>query len=612
VLVVGVVALALYLLTLAPEVVAIDDDTLEFQMVALRGAIPHPTGYPLYAVLLALSARVVPFGEVAFRANLLSALLGAGAVALTFGVGRALGLRRFAALQGAAIFALSPTFWSQATVAEVYTLHALLSGGLVLCVLRWGREQAKRPSPALPVGAALFFGLGLAHHRTIVLWLPAIALYAMILFRQRGSTHTIPHSAFRIPRSAFRIPRFVLTLIAPLLLYLWLPLRAGVGSIDGTYEEVGFTCWVTACQYGSFFEDNALASARAPGFYATLTLVEVGWVALGLAAVGLVALWRRERPAWALLVAGLVVNGGFGMAYRVPDPEVFWLPVVWVLALLAGAGVEWLWSESRAVARAGRWVRLLVSLALAVVLAPLVVRWASTYSLVDRSRVGGPEAFNGRDVLSQPLPNGAVIIGLLGEVTYLRYLQEGQGLNPGVATVDVPADPLSERYAAVEEALAAGHHPFLTRELPGAGEPWSLSALGPLVEVLPAPRTEVPPGLWPLEVPMGEAVTLVGWTRSPIEGSNEERVTVAWRVEQPLTESLQVSARLIGENGTVHFQKDEVPLDNAYPTTMWRPGEVILDTYSFPPAPPGARYLLVLYRAADGSEVGRAEMDGGR
>jgi hypothetical protein len=210
------------------------------------------------------------------------------------------------------------------------------------------------------------------------------------------------------------------------------------------------------------------------------------------------------------------------------------------------------------------------------------------------------------------LPDGAVIVGLLGEVTYLRYLQEGQGLNPGVATVDAPADPLSERYVAVEEALAAGQRPFLTRELPGAGERWSLSALGPLVEVLPAPRTEVPTGLWPLEIPMGEAVTLAGWTRSPVVGSEEERVTVAWRVEEPITESLQVSARLVGEDGTVHFQKDEVPLDNAYPTTLWRPGEVILDTYSFPPAPPGARYLLVMYRAADGSEVGRAEMDGGR
>jgi hypothetical protein len=108
---------------------------------------------------------------------------------------------------------------------------------------------------------------------------------------------------------------------------------------------------------------------------------------------------------------------------------------------------------------------------------------------------------------------------------------------------------------------------------------------------------------------MGEAVTLAGWTRSPVEGSEEERVTVAWRVEQPVTESLQISARLVADDGTILYQRDEAPLDNAYPTTLWRPGEVILDTYSFPPAPPGARYLLVLYRASDGSEVGRAEME---
>ncbi|MGH2541335.1 MAG: hypothetical protein ACRDIB_00975, partial [Ardenticatenaceae bacterium] len=39
---VGIVALSVYLATLAPGVISIADDSLEFQLLALRGAIPHP------------------------------------------------------------------------------------------------------------------------------------------------------------------------------------------------------------------------------------------------------------------------------------------------------------------------------------------------------------------------------------------------------------------------------------------------------------------------------------------------------------------------------------------------------------------------------------------
>ncbi|MGD8515751.1 MAG: DUF2723 domain-containing protein, partial [Anaerolineae bacterium] len=46
-----VASLALYLQTLAPSVVTLFDDSLEFPLVAHRLAIAHPTGYPLYTLL---------------------------------------------------------------------------------------------------------------------------------------------------------------------------------------------------------------------------------------------------------------------------------------------------------------------------------------------------------------------------------------------------------------------------------------------------------------------------------------------------------------------------------------------------------------------------------
>src|SRR4051812_48410305 len=76
---------ALYLRTLAPTVVELFDDSLEFQLAGFRLAIAHPTGYPLYMLLLK-GFSLLPFGEVAGRANLASAVCAALAVGLVYAV----------------------------------------------------------------------------------------------------------------------------------------------------------------------------------------------------------------------------------------------------------------------------------------------------------------------------------------------------------------------------------------------------------------------------------------------------------------------------------------------------------------------------------------------
>ncbi|MGB8645180.1 MAG: DUF2723 domain-containing protein, partial [Anaerolineae bacterium] len=53
----------IYLRTLAPSVVEMFDDSLEFQLIASRMAIAHPTGYPLFSIVLKL-LTFLPFGDV--------------------------------------------------------------------------------------------------------------------------------------------------------------------------------------------------------------------------------------------------------------------------------------------------------------------------------------------------------------------------------------------------------------------------------------------------------------------------------------------------------------------------------------------------------------------
>ena len=113
--------LALYALTM-PRTVVLEDDGL-FLMAGEHLGISHPPGYPLYTLLCWLFMRLP--GNPAVLGHLSSAVLGAMACATLYVCARLLGSGRLAALGAAWLFGASSHFWSQAIIAEVYTLNAL-------------------------------------------------------------------------------------------------------------------------------------------------------------------------------------------------------------------------------------------------------------------------------------------------------------------------------------------------------------------------------------------------------------------------------------------------------------------------------------------------------
>ena len=84
VFVVLVLLLVVYLLTLAPTITWAHHGADGGDLVAAvaRGSIPHPPGFPTYLLLGDLFVRL-PWGNLAWRLNLMSAVLAAGAAALT-------------------------------------------------------------------------------------------------------------------------------------------------------------------------------------------------------------------------------------------------------------------------------------------------------------------------------------------------------------------------------------------------------------------------------------------------------------------------------------------------------------------------------------------------
>ena len=349
----GLAALILYVVTTAPSVATIFDDSLEFQVVLPTLGIAHPSGYPLYTLLGKLVTVLVPVRDAAGRLNLFSAVCAAAAVAMLFLVARRFAGSRPAALTAAAVFALSPTWWSQATIAEVYALNALFVAVFTYCLVRW--EEARlffaasslRRSDRWLWAASLTCGLGLAHHRMIALLLPAALIFIFwtdpLLLRQ--------------PR---RWLAPVALGLAPLLLYAYLPIRGQVvSSLDGAYQPTlsGTIDWITARGYGIFLTGNPFNIHRQWNDYLALFLGEIGLLTLIAALTGLYTAFTFQGRRAVFLLVATVTTVAFGVAYKVQDVAVFFLPSFMFLCIWAAIGLAPMFDRwpKGAHMRAGRW-----------------------------------------------------------------------------------------------------------------------------------------------------------------------------------------------------------------------------------------------------------------
>lgn len=190
-----VVSGAVYFYTAQPNVGLLDSG--EFIAAAQHFGVPHPTGYPLWTILAWLFQLVLPIGNAAWEVNLFSGFCGALAVGVTTLLassmlrwmmpywsknGRKASSVAVALIAGSfgLLFAFSFSFWTQAVIAEVYTLHGLLVG-LFLASLYW---WVRRPERDLPVLMTFFtFSLCMSNHH-LTLALAPLPLLVPLLVRR--------------------------------------------------------------------------------------------------------------------------------------------------------------------------------------------------------------------------------------------------------------------------------------------------------------------------------------------------------------------------------------------------------------------------------------------
>ncbi|MBI2322947.1 MAG: DUF2723 domain-containing protein [Chloroflexi bacterium] len=429
----SLLALALYLRTAAPTITWRNggDDSGDLVVAAATLGIPHPTGYPTYVVLGHL-ATWLPFGEVAYRLSLLSALSAALAVSLVGAlvyllarrsVGAPPALALLGALAGALAFGTSQLFWSQAAIPEVYALHLGFVSAIVFALVVWRAWGGER----WLVAAAALLGLGLGNHVTLALLLPA----ALPLVLDRPAPW----------RDGALRRRVALAFAAGLAIYLYLPWRGAQFPPllwGEPHHPAGLLAHVTGALYQRYLFLGAPGDALSRAAHvATLLVEQIGWPGFVLGVVGAWWLWQSDRR---LAVAGLVIVVGsafFAVNYYARDSEVYLLPLfaAWAVALGVGApALARVAGEALRVER--RWrVRLGLALAVAALLAT-ALQVPQTYARVDASADLTARDF-ARDVLAA-LPPRAVLLSDSDAHTFsLWYAQDVLGLRPDVAIVDL-------------------------------------------------------------------------------------------------------------------------------------------------------------------------------
>jgi len=633
----ALLAFVLYLRTLAPGVLG--GDSGEFQFAAWLGGFAHPTGYPLYLLLGWLWTHLLPLHDPAWRMNAFSALWGGVATGLVY----LLALRmlrqatanpwsRLLALFAALTFAVTPTFWSQATLAEVYTLNAALVAAILLGLVIWGQTGSRR----VLYLSALLYGLSLAHHRTTLLYLPAIVLFVWLVNRRRATTH-------RVTLSPRHLVTLLLLVLALLLLYLIIPLaaphapyfqiRVAPDQVLQLYRPTlaGFIEHISGQGFGSALGVGGSAAARLKGLPALFT-GELTVVGLALGLLGLIGLAVRAKPLLALTGLSVLAIVGFNLVYGIGDIYGYYIPayLIWVLWVALGLGTicdavrgRRGDTETRRHGEAEsvpaqhlprHWLALTICLvALALPVYQLITNFASH----DRSQDGTARAWDA--LLAQPIPQEAILVtndrDEMMPQWYLKYVEGRRADLTGLFPLIQPGPEWADVGAVTDQALRSGRPVYLIKPMDGLEVRFNLAPEGTLVRVT-GPTAAEPPAQAAGQT-FGDAIRLAGYDVAPdvLKPGGAAEITLRWQPITRLDADYTTFVHLVNANGDKIAQSDHRPGGVYYPTSLWKPGETLIDKHTLAlPADLGpAPYTIVvgLYdNAADFQHLGEPQQIG--
>jgi len=605
-------ALGLYLRTMAPGLLG--GDSGEFQFAAWRLGLAHATGYPLYLLLGWLWQHLLePLAiSPATALNALSALFGALAIGTLYIVMQnwlegPLILRRAIAVFSVLLLTVNPTFWSQSLIAEVYTLHILL-----LFLLFWAMQRLQQPSEMIgtppsssiiPLSKrlcfALLLGLALTHHAMTLLILPSLCLYLGYMIQSR--------------RNKIRPgwPALLALIVAalPLLLYLYIPLRSGPQSSPWYHQPLGDSMLTLYENDWASFVHFITGSSISVGFHSfaqawshltearLLWQIHFQWIGIVLIILGINFLIKqRNWPLLMLTVPYAILQQIFNLFYAIDDILVYYIPLYVVGIIWASFGVQSLvlkaWQLGNASAQEvqknsqlDRGQTFGIFVVVIACLLPLSLYRTYLPRLDQRESTTTQQAWE--SILAAEPPRDAILVSNdRNEIVPLFYLQhvEQRGLGiTGLFPLIRPSDDFADVGMVVESALKSGTRPvYLIKEMAGLEVKFRLeSVMPPLIHVRGLAASSLPDHL------QGDnfgPLRLLGynWLSHDDEREAEQQdveIALYWQVMDKIDQNYTTTIQLFDPMNNKIGQDDRQPGGYYYPTSLWKTGEILIDSH---------------------------------
>jgi hypothetical protein len=324
----AIVAAGVYLPRLLPSS-GYSPDTMKYHYIGAVLGISHAPGSPLYILINWVVAQI-PFGELAWRLNLLSAVAAASAAAALYLVCRELEGGRLPALVASLTLLTTAIFWEQSIVAEVYTPHATFLLASTWFLLRWHRTGATRDLGA----AAMLYGLSFGIHLMSWYFLPG--WIALLLAGPRSIVGRRHESMLVTVGAVAGMSTYVYYAIRPAMQPLYVEVE--IDSVRAFFD------YITG---GDFkrrmfaYDMQTMAGERMMWLFGLLR-ANLGLPILFASVGGLVVLFVRSVHLGVVVAAPVLLGSAYAMGYAVGDARIFALPAVYMLLVAAAVGLGWI------------------------------------------------------------------------------------------------------------------------------------------------------------------------------------------------------------------------------------------------------------------------------
>lgn len=420
-LIVFVVLLAIYMLTMPLEIGLADSGI--FIMSSYFYGVAHPPGYPLHTILGFL-ATLVPIGSIAFRVHMVSAVFGAVTCSLVWLFCRRQAFGTLAASTAALAFGVSGAFWSQAIIAEVYTLNTFFF------FLLLNLAVAFRSSGSAKTGRwmALVYGLSLANHWPLMVL--ASSSFLFIVWPRRAA----------LVKDCLRLVGLFTVGLTPYVAMYFRSHADPAFSFNGRLRNLS-DLWFVVSRKGYAHAGNIMSAdpfdrVQFAAFITNEMTLQLTVIGFALAAIGAWYLKRTMESAlfWALVWAWfsncymllILLNMDFGYRNQT-NFSVIPLVTYGVVAIALGAGVAWTLRSSQQ-SRAGRLVGTMLC-------AVLVISIFMVHLPTNDRRAYGFATDVARTILETVDENAVIITTQDSDTLPLAYLHFVEGIRPDVSII---------------------------------------------------------------------------------------------------------------------------------------------------------------------------------